>query len=102
MTITLTRLTLVLSAFAATACARGVRLDPPPPVREVHIPTPMPCDAQMPGKPAFAVDALPLGADIWTQTAALRAERKQRQGYEGELETALRRCIEVPKLENQP
>lgn len=101
MTIKMTRLLLVLLAIGMTACAH-VRPDPPPQVREVHIPTPVPCEAQMPTKPAFAVDVLPLGADIWTQTAALRAERKQRQGYEVELETALWSCIESPKLEKPP
>lgn len=41
-------------------------------------------------RPAFAVDALPLGADVATQMKHLRAERHQRIGYEQELEAALR------------
>lgn len=95
-------LLLAALAVALTACNRNTRSDPPPPVREVHIPVLVPCNAQMPTKPAFAVDVLPLGADIWNQTSALRAERKQRQGYEVELETALRGCIEAPKMEKPP
>lgn len=39
-----------------------------------------------------AVDGLPVGAGIWEQMKALRAERKQRQGYEAELEAAVRAC----------
>jgi len=98
----ITRLLMLLLAIGLTACAHDAHRDPPPPVREKYIPVPVPCKAQMPTKPAFAVDALTLGADIWTQTTALRAERKQRQGYEVELEALLRGCIEAPKLENPP
>lgn len=95
-------LLLVALAAALTACGRNTRPNAPPPVREVRIPVPVPCDEVMPTKPAYAVDALPVGSDIWKQTAALRAERKQRQGYELELETSLRACITAPKLEKQP
>jgi len=36
--------------------------------------------------------SLPLGSDIWDQMKALRAERWQRQGYETELEAAVKVC----------
>lgn len=59
---------------------------------EVRVPVPVPCKAPSPTRPAFAVDALPLGSGIWEQMSALRAERLQRQGYETELEAAVRAC----------
>ena len=43
-------------------------------------------------RPAFAVDALSIGAGIWEQMSALRAERIQRIGYETELEAAVKAC----------
>lgn len=63
-----------------------------PTVQEVKVPVPVPCKAPTPERPAFAVDGLPAGSGIWEQTKALRAERKQRQGYEAELEAAVRAC----------
>ena len=77
-------------ALALAGCATA----PQPTVApvEVKVPVPVPCRITPPEKPAFAVDALPLGSEIWDQMAALRAERKQRQGYEGELESAIRTC----------
>ncbi len=59
---------------------------------EVRVPVAVPCNAPMPERPAFAVDALPIGSSIWDQMAALRGERLQRQGYEAELEAAVRAC----------
>lgn len=64
----------------------------PPVVHEVQVPVSVPCKTETPTKPAFAVDALPLGADIWEQMQALRAERIQRKGYERELEAAVAAC----------
>lgn len=66
---------------------------PPAPVaNEVKIPVSEQCEAPVPQRPAFAVDALPIGADIYAQTKALRAERQQRKGYELKLETAVQAC----------
>lgn len=59
---------------------------------EVKIPIAVPCKTPEITAPAFAVDALPLGSDIWTQMAALRAERWQRKGYIEELESAVKAC----------
>src|SRR5580765_6056090 len=63
-----------------------------PDVQQVFIPTPVPCKVFAPTKPAFAVDALPIGSGVFRQMSALRAERKQRQGYEAELEAAILAC----------
>ena len=59
---------------------------------EVPVPVPVPCVAGPVQRPAFAVDSLPLGSSVDRQMRALRAERKQRIGYEKELEAALSNC----------
>ncbi|MDD5175746.1 MAG: hypothetical protein PHQ05_04915 [Sterolibacterium sp.] len=69
-----------------------VTLPPAPVVTEVDIPIGEKCEAPVPKQPSFAVDALPIGADIYAQTKALRAERQQRKGYEHELEAAVKAC----------
>jgi hypothetical protein len=94
-------LLLALAAAVLTGCAHNTRPDAPI-VREKPVPVLVPCTATEPTKPAWIVDALPLDSDVWTQMAALRAERKQRQGYEGELVAALRSCTNAPKLEKAP
>jgi hypothetical protein len=84
------RLVLVVSAIAACAgCTKQVR--PAVPVT-VKIPVAVSCKVTLPKAPAWAVDALPLGAAIWDQMAALRGERLQRKGYEGELLAAIQAC----------
>jgi hypothetical protein len=67
---------------------------PEPRVVEVQIPVAVPCKITPVTRPAFAVDSLPLGAAIDEQMRALRAERKQRQGYEARLEAAVQGCQE--------
>lgn len=86
------RTALLIIPFALVGCAAT---PPSPEVRtvEVKIPVPVPCVVQPVTKPAFAVDALPLGSKAPAQMRALRAERKQRIGYEAELEAALQHCM---------
>lgn len=67
---------------------------PEPRVVEVQVPVSVPCKITPVGRPAFAVDSLPLGAAIDEQMRALRAERRQRQGYEARLEAAVQGCQE--------
>lgn len=74
-------------AFTLAACAA-----PGPVVQEVKIPVPVPCKIPPIERPAFSVDTLPIGAGIWDQMRALRAERWQRIGYEVELEAAVQAC----------
>jgi len=80
---------LMVAAVAMSGC-----MDQPRPAMPVtvKVPVPVPCKVTKPQAPAWAVDGLPLGADIWTQMDALRAERLQRKGYEGELIAALNAC----------
>lgn len=93
-------LIVIALGVALVGCAKD-RRDTPPPVREVKIPVLVRCEADIPARPAFAVDALPLGADVWQQMAALRAERKQRSGYEAELEASLQECVGAPELDQE-
>jgi hypothetical protein len=81
------RMLLCGAILSLTGCA-----DMAPKVLEVKVPVQVPCKVDLPQRPVFAVDGLPIGADIWEQMKALRAERKQRQGYEAELEAAVRAC----------
>lgn len=76
-----------VAALALAGCASTT-----PRVQEVLVPVSVPCKAAIPDRPALAVDSLPIGAGIWEQMKALRAERNQRQGYEKELEAAIQSC----------
>jgi hypothetical protein len=84
-----TALCLLLIVILLPGCGGLPRA---PIVTEVRIPVETPCDAPLPEKPAFAVDALEVGAPIDAQMRALRAERQQRKGYEIELEAAAKAC----------
>jgi hypothetical protein len=79
---------LALVCIFLTGCAStGI-----PAVVRVEVPVPVPCVIVIPTPPAFAIDALPIGASIWDQMAALRADRIQRQAYEKMLEAAIQAC----------
>ncbi|HDR9003071.1 TPA: hypothetical protein QDA99_006566 [Burkholderia vietnamiensis] len=81
----------VLVALAGCATAPPTQA-PAPVVTTVYRPVPVPCDAPAVDKPSFAFDSLALGADIYTQTATLLADRSQRIGYETKLEAANAAC----------
>lgn len=53
---------------------------------------PVPCDPERPQAPTWAVDTLPLDAEIDAQMRALRVDRLRAKGYIGVLETALNSC----------
>lgn len=59
---------------------------------EVQVPVSIPCKITPPNKPDFSTNNLGIGMDIYTQVKTLLAERKQRQGYELELEAAIESC----------
>ncbi len=82
---------IVLCA-ALAGCAGKVADQPEPQVVRVEVPIQVPCKTDRVRRPAFAVDALPIGASIDKQMRALRAERKQRQAYELRLEAAIEAC----------
>ncbi|MCA8013291.1 hypothetical protein [Burkholderia vietnamiensis] len=81
----------ILAALAGCGAA-PVTQAPVPVVTTVYQPVPVPCDVPAVEKPSFAFDSLALGADIFTQTATLLADRAQRVGYETKLEAANAAC----------
>ena len=85
------RLTVALS-LVLTGCAGQVAEPPEPTVVRVEVPVQIPCRTERVRRPVFAVDVLPIGASIDEQMRALRADRRQRQGYEARLEAAVEAC----------
>lgn len=79
---------MILSALVMTGCASA----PTPAVVRVEVPVLVTCKISTPDKPNYAVDALPIGADIWDKMSALRADRITRKAYEAELEAAINSC----------
>lgn len=77
----------ILLVIALTACSTTA-----PRVQEVLVPIQVPCKIDKPTKPDFAVDTLGIDANIFEKVKALLAERKQRMGYEKELEVLIDRC----------
>lgn len=85
------RLTIAMCLVLA-GCAGTVAEPPEPQLVRVEVPVQVPCKTERIQRPAFAVDSLPVGADIGEQMRALRAERLQRKGYELRLEAAIEAC----------
>lgn len=84
---------VIVLALVLAGCSNRPAPAPQIEWREVLVPgPPVPCRVKMPAKPSYAVDNLPLGADIYQQMQALRAEREQRKGREHLLEVAVRSC----------
>ena len=85
------RLTIGLCLVLA-GCAGQVAEPPEPVTVRVDVPVQIPCRTERVQRPVFAVDVLPIGAAIDEQMRALRADRRQRQGYEARLEAAVEAC----------
>jgi hypothetical protein len=85
------RLTIGLCLVLA-GCAGQVAEPPEPQLVRVEVPVQIPCRTESVRRPVFAVDVLPIGASIDEQMRALRADRRQRQGYEARLEAAVAAC----------
>lgn len=83
---------IVLAVLVVLAGCAGRVADQEPRVVRIEVPVPVPCRVDLVPRPAWVVDALPLGAPIDEQMRALRAERYQRIGYEAQLMTANRAC----------
>lgn len=82
----------VVLCLLLAGCAGQVAEPPEPAVVRVEVPVQVPCRTERVPRPAFAVDALPIGAGVDEQMRALRAERLQRKGYERRLEAAIEAC----------
>jgi len=62
------------------------------PLQSAKTPIPIECRVQWPARPAMPTEALAPGVDLDRFAAAAMAEIELREGYEGELRTALERC----------
>ncbi|WP_200896974.1 hypothetical protein [Paracidovorax citrulli] len=59
---------------------------------EVRVPVPVECREPVPARPAMPTDALRPGASLDDFARAALAEIERREGYEGQLLTALEAC----------
>lgn len=81
------------SPAGALSAFRGLRslADDTSPVR-VEVPLAVPCRVPDVRPPSWAGATLKAGDSLQAKVRALLAERRQRQGYELELQAALRAC----------
>ncbi|RYF06475.1 MAG: hypothetical protein EOO31_09810 [Comamonadaceae bacterium] len=81
---------IYLIAFGAlvTGCATQNHVE----VQRVNVPIPVECKEPVPARPAMPTEALRLGATVDDFARAAMAEIERREGYEGELLTALENC----------
>lgn len=59
---------------------------------EVKVPVPVPCKVPTVTKPAWDIDAVPLGSSIYRQVKALLTTNEQHLGYESKLEAVVKSC----------
>ena len=87
-------LSLKLAALAAAVIQVGCATAPEPKidVRTVKVAVPVPCREPVPAKPSFPMDGLRPGTSLNQFVSAALAERLVRDGWESQLETALRTC----------
>lgn len=83
---------IVAGSLLVVLALPGCASSPVPAVVRVEVPVPVKCVIKAPDVPHYAVDDLPIGADIWNKMAALRADRITRKAYEAELEAAINSC----------
>ena len=88
------RLFLVACVLLLAACGTTKPKAGEYQVRTEYVP--VPCDAPVVQRPAWAVDALPIGAAIDLKMRALRADRKAALGHITVLEAALDACRSTP------
>jgi hypothetical protein len=83
------RLSMCLAALVLAGCAA-----PPPRVeiQRVNVPIPVACREPAPERPAMPTEALRPGGTMDDFARAAMAEIERREGYEGQLLTALESC----------
>lgn len=87
------RLPLLSAALAAVVFAQGCA-QPASRValQEVKVAAPVVCQEPEPVRPQMPTDALPADASVDAYVQAAAAEILRREGYEVQLQTALRNC----------
>lgn len=61
-------------------------------VVQVRVAVPVACQVEEPARPMMDTDTVPADAPLDVLARAMRAEIERREGYEGELRTALQGC----------
>lgn len=77
---------------ALVGCGTQPVAEPEPRVVRVEVPVQVPCRVKAPAVPAWAADGLRREDSLEVKVRALLAERRQRIGYERELEAAIKFC----------
>ena len=77
---------MVLAGWILVGCST------PPELVEVAVSVPVACQVEEPARPALSIDTMPPGLPPDVQARNLRADHDLRDGYEGELRTALKAC----------
>lgn len=77
---------LVLALLAGCGTA-------PPATQIVNVPTYVPCVMEVPGRPVFEFDKLPLDATDGEKVLALARDWPRARAYEGKLEAAIAGCL---------
>ncbi len=85
---------LSYAVLAASVIQAGCATAPEPKIelRTVNVAVPVPCREPVPDKPDYPMDSLKPGTSLNQFVSAALAERLVREGYELQLETALRAC----------
>ncbi len=79
---------LALVALALAGCTTAPRGE----VQRVNVAVPVECQEPVPARPVMPTDALRTGATVDDFARAAMAELARREGYEGQLLTALEAC----------
>lgn len=85
----------VIQRLACVACAAAISLvltGCGATMTTVKVPVPVECREETPTRPAMPTETLDPAAPLDVQNRAMRAEIDRREGYEGELLTALENC----------
>ncbi|UIS65503.1 hypothetical protein [Acidovorax phage AP1] len=82
------RLVILATAFLLGGCTAAPRVV----VQQVNVPVPVECQEPVPTRPAMPTEALRAGASLDDFARAAMAEIERREGYEGQLLTALEAC----------
>nr|WP_287916939.1 hypothetical protein [Comamonas sp.] len=84
---------LISAALAAVLITAGCGSSPPKVgIQQVKVAVPVPCQEPEPPRPVMPTEHLAGDADVDTYVQAAAAEIERREGYEGQLVTALRNC----------
>jgi hypothetical protein len=75
-------------AFGGLLAACGVA-----PLQAVKVPVPVECRVEAPARPSMPTEGLAPGVDLDRFSASALAEIELREGYEGELRSALAECV---------